>query len=165
MKRLNLLTVLLLSLFVLSTACCNKDDDNSTDPIDQLPPATQTGENTFGYLVNGTPISITNTREQVAIYQQGQLQFGGGGVNINIVDPLEINTQYELIGRARYQVDPNPQLGCSYQFEDTLAGVLVFSKIDRVNYIISGTFEFSTVTDNCETINITNGRFDMKYIP
>ncbi|MFD2726605.1 hypothetical protein [Hyunsoonleella rubra] len=80
MKKITLMTALLLSAFVLTTTCCNKDDDNSTDPIDQLPPATQTGENTFGYLVNGTPISITNTREQVAIYQQGQLQFGGGAL-------------------------------------------------------------------------------------
>ncbi|WP_418602421.1 hypothetical protein [Hwangdonia sp.] len=61
----------------LSLSCCNKDD-NPRNPIDQLPPATQTGENTFGCLVNGEPLVITNSREQVAIYQQGQLQFGGG---------------------------------------------------------------------------------------
>jgi hypothetical protein len=70
-----------------------------------------------------------------------------------------------LDGRARYQVDTNPQLGCQYEFEDTYQGAIIFTKIDTVNFIISGTFEFSTVTENCENINITNGRFDLKYIP
>jgi len=57
------------------------------------------------------------------------------------------------------------QNSCLYDFDDTFEGYVNFSKIDKINYIVSGTFEFSTVTDDCETINITNGRFDMRYIP
>jgi hypothetical protein len=38
-----------------------------------------------------------------------------------------------------------------------------FSKIDRTNYILSGTFEFSAVTENCDTVKITDGRFDVHY--
>ncbi|MFD1161747.1 hypothetical protein [Hwangdonia seohaensis] len=148
----------------LSLSCCNKDD-NPRNPIDQLPPATQTGENTFGCLVNGEPLVITNSREQVAIYQQGQLQFGGGGITMILGDPIKINEEYDLTGKARFFVDPNPQLGCHYDFQDSYQGNLIFSKIDRVNYFISGTFSFSTITNNCEDIKITEGRFDMKYIP
>jgi len=48
MKRILLL---LLTTFTLS--CCNNDDDNPQNPLDQLPPATQTGANTFGCLING----------------------------------------------------------------------------------------------------------------
>ncbi|TRX39398.1 hypothetical protein [Flavobacterium restrictum] len=45
----------LLFLFATITLLisCNKDDDKSTNPIDQLPPATQTGANTAGCLVDG----------------------------------------------------------------------------------------------------------------
>ena len=46
-----------LFLFVTITfllSCCNKnDDDTPTNPLEQLPPATQTGANTFGCLLDG----------------------------------------------------------------------------------------------------------------
>ena len=42
-----------------------------------------------------------------------------------------------LDGRARYQVDTNPQLGCQYEFEDTYQGSITFTKIDTVNFIIT----------------------------
>ena len=69
--------LLLLTTFTLSS--CSNEDDKPTDPIDQLPPETQIGANTFGFLVNGQPISITNTSQVTAIYQGGLLQLGGGG--------------------------------------------------------------------------------------
>lgn len=46
----NILFVLLLTLL---NSCNNDDDNNSQDPVSQLPPATQTGENTFGALLDG----------------------------------------------------------------------------------------------------------------
>ncbi|WP_179346325.1 hypothetical protein [Winogradskyella ursingii] len=158
--------LLLFTITLLSTTACNNDDDNgSNDPIDQLPAATQTGENTFGCLINGEPFVVSNTNNQVAIYQQGQLQFGGGGISMIINEPFSTNNQSDLIGRARYIVDPNPQIGCHYEFEDSYEGFVVFSKIDTENFIISGIFQFSSVNDGCENIDITNGRFDLQYIP
>ena len=72
---------ILLSLFVLSllstTSCNNDDDNNPTDPIGQLPPATQTGENTFGALLDGEPF------------------IPGGGIN-----PLDC--VYQLIDGERF---------------------------------------------------------------
>jgi hypothetical protein len=44
---------LLLLLVTLTLSCCTKDDNKPKNPIDQLPPATQTGANTAGCLVNG----------------------------------------------------------------------------------------------------------------
>ncbi|WP_248724248.1 hypothetical protein [Seonamhaeicola sp. ML3] len=172
MKKLNLLTVLLLSLFVLSTACCNKDDDNSTDPIDQLPLATKTGENTFGYLVNGEAVVVSTTRKITAIYQQNQLQLGGGVTNDDIdVDialfvggPLEENISYSLVKLSKY-TNFNVLDKCKYDIEDAYEGSITFSNVDSQNLILSGTFEFSTVTNDCEDIKITNGRFDVKYTP
>jgi len=40
-------------ILLLSLGACSKDDDIPKSPIDQLPPATQTGENTFGCLLDG----------------------------------------------------------------------------------------------------------------
>lgn len=157
-------TLIVFSLMLMAVTNCKNDDDNLT-PLEQLPPITQTGKNTFGCLVNGEPLSITNSNNQVAIYQQGQLQFGGGGISMIINEPFSISNEIDLIGKARYIINPNPQLGCHYEFEDAYEGFVTFSKIDKTNYIISGIFEFSTVTDNCKDIKITNGRFDMQYIP
>jgi hypothetical protein len=49
MKPLKIILVLFCS-FLLLSASCKKEKSN---PIDNLPPATQTGANTFGCLVNG----------------------------------------------------------------------------------------------------------------
>lgn len=43
----------LLMLAVLTLSCFNNDDDQPQNPIDQLPPAMQTGEQTFGGIING----------------------------------------------------------------------------------------------------------------
>ena len=52
MKRINfLLFFLLLSALLFTSAKCRKDKNNN--PVDQLPPETQTGANTFGCLVDG----------------------------------------------------------------------------------------------------------------
>jgi hypothetical protein len=47
---------LLLFLALTINSCANNDDDNGlVGPISQLPPATQTGANTFGALLDGEP--------------------------------------------------------------------------------------------------------------
>lgn len=174
MKKLFLVLIL---LSLMSTTACNNDDDNgSKDPIDQLPIPTQTGENTFGCLINGQ-IKVPNSTNNVsAIYQGGGIQISAdiinNGVNesilIIVLDPFEINQNYDLTSlsnqRANFLVSSDSSF-CSYEFENTINGFINFSKIDQTNYIVSGTFEFSTMTDNCETINVTNGRFDLQYIP
>ena len=64
------LSTLLLLFILYGTGGCSSDDDNvnASDPVNQLPEATQTGENTFEALVNGEPITPK-----------------GGGINPNLV--------------------------------------------------------------------------------
>ncbi|PQV51603.1 hypothetical protein CLV33_101529 [Jejuia pallidilutea] len=163
MKKLSTFTLLMLSLMLLSTTSCKDDDDTPIDPIDQLPPPTQTGENTFGCLVNGEPLSTTNSNNMTAIYQGGFIQLGG--IYMLVSEPIEINREYSLLGDARFIEDDDGPAKCYYDFENTYEGFIIFSKVDRTNHIISGTFEFSTTKENCETLIVTNGRFDMRYIP
>jgi len=54
---------------------------------------------------------------------------------------------------------------CSNQIivTDTIVGgKLILLKADTINEIFSGTFEFTVVDSQCDTIKITNGRFDIK---
>jgi hypothetical protein len=163
--------LLLLLITTLTLGSCDKDDNKPQNPISQLPPETQTGANTFGCLINGEPFVVSNTSQQTAIYQGGFLQFGAKGIYMIVLNPIEIGANYQFMdlglgqASAKYFIDPNPQLGCHYDYNNTYQGNVKFTKIDTINYLISGTFEFSTVTDNCENINITNGRFDLQYIP
>ena len=102
--------------------------------------------------------------------------FWGGGridnleyeIELILNKPIETNITYPLTNfldnQAEY-ITKEENIICYYDFENTFSGKVNFSKIDRINFIISGKFEFSTVTQDCDTIRITDGRFDMQYIP
>tara|TARA_R110001592_G_scaffold236238_1_gene494495 strand:- start:3313 stop:3846 length:534 start_codon:yes stop_codon:yes gene_type:complete len=177
MKNLNyknkIYYILIISLALLFQNCELFGDDND---IPQFPEATQTGKGTFGFKLNGEIINVTNTSDQVAIYQSGILQLAAGVTNktykneiqIILEDPLQINKKYSLDNFPKYvskYIDYNNIINCDYEYSDTYEGTIIFSKIDKENYIISGTFEFSTKKDGCEDIKITQGVFDLKYIP
>lgn len=42
-------------------------------------------------------------------------------------------------------------------------GILTVKKLDTINQIISGTFWFTAVNSNGDTVKITDGRFDVYY--
>src|SRR5699024_4348154 len=75
------LTFCLIFTLCAAMTSCSKDDNNSKDPVDQLPPATQTGENTIGCLVNGEPLlpkGISPNGNRQCFYQlvDGEYYFG-----------------------------------------------------------------------------------------
>ena len=170
--------LILITTFTLS--CCNKEDDNPQNPIDQLPLATQTGANTFGCLINGEPFVVTNTSLQTAIYQDGGLLIGGqkninnnltqvsmfiSEANIGVI--IAENNLYVLnsnsVPKGEYYIENQ---NCFYFTSSNYTGSLMITKIDNINFIISGKFEFKSISENCaDIINITNGRFDLQYIP
>ncbi|NMH27534.1 DUF6252 family protein [Flavobacterium silvaticum] len=153
-------------LILLILASCQKDD-SPQNPVDQLPPITHSGEDTFGFLLNGEPISVTNSLGMTAIYQGGGIQFGSRGVYIVALDPFTVNVPYAFldIGQGTARAEYTQNQACYYDEADTFEGSVTFLHINTVNYTISGTFEFSTVNDQCDTVRITNGRFDMRYTP
>lgn len=160
--------LLVIFSFLIFQSCELFGDDNDSP---QLPEATQSGKNTFGFIINGETINVRNTSNQTAIYQGGFVQFGAGGVYIVVIDPFTIGETYLFddigtgISRSRYTAKVSENSFCRYEYSDTYQGSVTFTKIDKINYIISGTFEFSTKKDGCEDIKITNGRFDLRYIP
>jgi predicted small secreted protein len=172
--------ILLLLVTTFSLCCCDKDDDKPQNPVSQLPPETQVGANTFGCLINGEPFVVSNTSNQTAIYQDGGLLIGGQkNINnnltqvsmfiseANIGEIIAVNNSYVLnsnsVPKGEYYIENQ---NCFYFTSKNYTGSLMITKIDNINFIISGTFEFKSISENCtDIINITNGRFDLQYIP
>ncbi len=104
----------------------------------------------MGYLVNELPISVTNTSHITAIYQQNQLQFGGGVDNneidvsiiITIGGPLSTNISYDLVYPNNIAIFVNNGEGCYYDYPNTIEGYLTLTKFDQTNFIVSGNFDF-----------------------
>ena len=166
----------------LTLSCCKKDDDQSTNPIDQLPPATQTGEQTFGCLINGeafVPPSF-GSNSPSAFYQfvDGAYTLGisagtGGGtelksINIGCLDmPLIEEIEYTFLEFATGNYFAEYRIGAGFILDTSSSisnpGTLIITNFDQDNFIISGTFEFTVLDNDGGEINITNGRFDMNY--
>ncbi|WP_369414084.1 DUF6252 family protein [Desertivirga xinjiangensis] len=51
---------------------------------------------------------------------------------------------------------------CYYYEDRIVSGSLNITKIDLVNHFISCTFEFKLDKQGCQSINATEGRFDLK---
>lgn len=52
--------------------------------------------------------------------------------------------------------------GEKYETQSLNSGELKITKLDRENFIISGTFWFTAVNDQGDTIRVTDGRFDVR---
>jgi hypothetical protein len=175
------LFLLLLTVFTLCS--CDKDDDKAKTELDKLPPATQTGAQTFGCLIDGKafvpPKFGSNSPNAFYQFVGGAYTLGinaatGGGtelkgINIGCLDaPLISDSNYILLEKSppnyfgQYTIYGGGIIlnGTS---SANLPGNLTITRFDPVNFIISGIFEFTVLDDNGSEINITDGRFDMQY--
>ncbi|MDP1763189.1 MAG: DUF6252 family protein [Sediminibacterium sp.] len=177
--------------FVLLSSSCRKN--KPVNPIDQLPPETQTGANTFGCLVDGE------------VFKPGGAQLSGGSLGCNyqflgtganggyyfrlsgvkgsgnnqtavglFTDSLKIQEGVKYLldssekGKA-YSHYSNLANGSSqnewfYKTKKTnFGGELWIKKLDTVNQIVSGTFWFDAVNANGQKVQIREGRFDVRY--
>ncbi|MEI9945326.1 MAG: hypothetical protein WDN26_14060 [Chitinophagaceae bacterium] len=170
--------LLIISIFCNGNCRKNKIESNG------LPPATQEGKNTLGFLLNGETwepkgsngtanLSIdfdpgfNNGILGIAAYRiitSNNREYFGIGIkeNLNTYNaPATFSLSNSGLFRLRFENN-----GCSYFSTDAdtnVSGSLTLTKLDRTNHIISGTFNASVSKTGCETINITEGRFDMKY--
>lgn len=173
MKNQTLLLFLLLPL--LLAASCGKEDDDST-PSDKLPPATMTGENTFGCLVNGevwlphteafwdSPLSVVHDTYWVGC---DQLKIGARKDNPNVGSPnilqsFSINVWCPKLGDNDVQAVFWDNEGCGiYRLDSISPHILKITKLDTINFIAAGTFSFTVINQDCQdTLRITDGRFD-----
>lgn len=172
----------ILFFLFLSVSSCKKYKTDS--PLDQLPPATQEGRNTLGFLLNGepwTPKGWSGGTTNLSLYYDQS--YRGGILTINTYRQLSQDNKQSLgitidslQQKGIYNADKNSNLkfaftdrikNCEIDYFDTSIyrmGQLSITKIDKINQIISGTFEIVLYKSDClDTIKITNGRFDMKF--
>ena len=171
MKKLFLLAAIALTL-----SCCNKDDDHT----ESLPPATQTGAGTFACKVNGTSYIDTSGGYFNCFYQlvDGDYYFGIGGNDDNhdLFSIIKLASNASIIEEGMQYTLTCNELQNHYgevAFVDLLLnatscntsfGSMTITKLDFVNNIVSGTFEFDIVHPNTgETIQIREGRFDTLF--
>lgn len=168
-------------LFILSLVlfACHGDDDNPVAQIDLLPPATHTGENTFGCLLDGQAFLPDNLPGAYNCYYQ----FVGGDYYFNVgagntVNPdlnaraLVLKTEKKQIYEGEtYQLlelaDGNAYGVLSkngyYYTSQTDTGQLTITKLDFENNIVSGTFWYDVKDQNGMVHQIREGRFDMQF--
>jgi hypothetical protein len=176
------LLIYFLTVTVLTASMCKK---KPVDPIDQLPSATQTGANTFGCLVNGkvwVPKGYDGTGTP---NPHIKMETGLNGLPVLTIDTHQIinqnteGTVFLSIGNLlqaanfNYPSDMNFLFGWSKYFgncgtpafDTTIQkwGGGIITKLDLPNHIISGTFYCKFKAPQCDTVFLTDGRFDIKF--
>ena len=164
---------------LLLSFSCEKKNIFNPEPPDELPPATMTGANTFGCLVNG---EVWRPYTESIWESSLNVKHDKGWVNC---DQLFIGANRKFSSDFNQEIIINvwcPKLGinnitpgkgvfldffveppCGYRYRvDTLSPYTInITKLDTINNIASGTFEFTVINNECQdTLRITEGRFD-----
>ncbi|WBO84040.1 DUF6252 family protein [Hymenobacter yonginensis] len=163
---------------------CSKCKDNDPSPEARLPPVTQTGANTFGCLVNGeawTPQGNDGTANYTVSYD---LFPSGGIINIstyriygqgaNDFQTISVwakgiqgvGTFYFANSSSAAAGFLNRKTNCYWSSTDSAVtyrrGNLTITRLDLQAGIVSGTFDFTLYKPGCDSIRVTQGRFDKK---
>lgn len=164
-------------LVLLFAGSCKKNR-NQIPPDNPygLPNATQSGANIFACRINSQNwISQKGPNHLRGGIQNNVLSAGGfseQAMGISIMNFSHSLLNYQLHDTINafgiYQVNnscmANPSGGYGgVTFVKSINGLLSLSKVDTIKKIIAGTFWFKIKTDLCDTLSITDGRFDIRY--
>lgn len=182
------ITILLLFFLTSILSSCKKN--NTSDAEVTLPDATQEGKNTVGCFIDGVPFITSSFLSPLVIpvtasyfqyptsyYKAQFLSLGAidarfnldiaGDIVINKLDvsgPGEYNLIDKGICRNDYSCDGigyhNAKTNITYFAE---SGKLFITKLDTVNRIVSGLFNFTGRDSTGDKVEVTEGRFDAKY--
>ena len=165
-----------LFLLIALPSCQNDDDDCMG--VECLPPATQTGEGTFGCLVNGEPF-VDNSGRFNCFYQlvNGEYRFnlspnfrgkllteldiGCRNLDFKNIQSFDLASSDEGEGEATFLIGSELRdISTNQEFN----GVCNLSYFDAEANIISGTFNFRIYDTISEILyTVTEGRFDAKF--
>lgn len=184
--KTSFLFLLLLGISILTgTVSCKKYQPPKPDNPYGLPDATQSGQDIFACLVNGKPWIAGNIDEAVvgtvhpnSLDVSGILSTGDeveqmGLVIYQSIDNIEINIPYNLSDTAIIRSEMSGGgdscfAGSAYAYGSpfyvyAVSGQLVITKLDTARQIVSGTFWMDIPSPYCDTVKITDGRFDIRY--
>ena len=167
--------ILFLLLWLPLAVGCKKNE------IDALPPATQTGANTFGCLVNGKawvpsgkglfsdkPLEGGYFGKEFNLWIQATGK-DGSGLDLWVRNAVRVD-EYDL--KYTTGIQPNVifpknyayyyQSGTGYVTTPQYVGKITITRTDTVQGVLSGTFEFTCHNPKTgQTVSVTDGRFDL----
>lgn len=174
--KLHLSLLVLFFSLVLSSSRCKKQN---TEP--QLPPETTTGAMTFGCKVNGKVFVPKGSIDGPGIISQylflGNGPGGGWWLNLSAVDRYGAKGIYfrtdtllllenNVYSFKREKGYPSAEFAmglADYFMGNSDTGKMIVTRHDLNQRILSGRFSFTATNNNGEKINITEGRFDVRY--
>lgn len=176
---IRLSSIIFFMIFVISS--CNKDPYQDGTP--ELPPITMEGKNTFGFLLDGKV--WVPYQDHIGIYSDPtkEIRLNVNSFNLNARLKREKNKVSQWIHFDFFAEDVGIyQIGKDsfdrWIFNDFEINTFNCDRfnckpenseihvlfLDRSKRIISGTFYFKDITNDCgDTIQITGGRFDLKF--
>ena len=186
MKQLKIFIGSFLAFLLFTFSQCKKKNEEP-----QLPPETTTGAMTFGCKVNGKVFLPKDGRGRPGLYVQ-YVNLGAGpgggwylnipatnwipnppeGINIEtdsllVEEGLSYEFKYDELNNSKIKGTAFSGYGNGvngYIKTNADTGSLRIIKFDKINRILSGTFSYSaTDLSNGNKINITEGRFDIRY--
>jgi hypothetical protein len=160
----------------LSSGCDRFRRKDNPSPVEQLPPETQTGAGTFGCLVsgkpwtpkgfNGTPNFSPNLVPNGGVFSISTYRKDGDtdqAMNMGIKNLTSVGTYPFIIDNTGLIFYDTDNCG-SFQTDNSQSqGYFEITKYDMANYIVSGRFNAKLYKAGCDTLRITDGRFDIKF--
>ncbi|MBS1756218.1 MAG: hypothetical protein JSU03_02965 [Bacteroidetes bacterium] len=157
---------------------CKKDHSPTPDNPYGLPNATQTGAGVFACRINGRNFIAG---KQPYYLNGAQLQgsdtiaISGQPSNGKYFEFISLTIKGNLNEGATYSIDSiktiaalatdSTCLGISSNVITSFSkvGIVILTRFDKSNKIVSGTFNCAFPIPNCDTLTITDGRFDYHY--
>lgn len=189
-------TALALLLIITAAFFCGcKKDDSLPWPLSELPPATQSGENTFGCLINGEPfvpgIYVWDPISQALNVSYDEPNYGWEDDNRLIVhshckryndnDSVSIILNFALFplfSTGKYTISNTNYFNSNsyftkngplkiYEIDESALNQVTITRLDTAVNIASGTFEMNLreIDDSTDILQIRHGRFDVRYFP
>ena len=178
MKTRKFFSIALLPLLMLTLQHCDKNDPKPLTELEKLPPATQSGKRTFGCLVDGKAWVIEQITDVSAFYQTGTFGMYAGITNKLFYSVMSIHIDDQNLSETTYQLSEvngvdsedaryfDHRTSCEYLTGLEYGGTVTITHIDKINFIISGTFEFEAYSEDCtKVVKVSDGRFDVHYAP
>ena len=151
---------------------CSKSNNSAPDNTYGLPNATQIGANTFACRINGKNYIVSNWNIASGTLLNGDTLLGcKAPFGLQSFTYLTLSLKNKFLPEL-YSLD-NINYSIQYLTDSTCKGILSnvinanstigqieVTRFDKVNRIFSGKFNCKVPLKGCDTLNITDGRFD-----
>lgn len=176
MKKLQIISLAFLLLMCFCFAQCKKNKSPIPDNPYGLPNATQDGAWTMGCLINKKPWIPKDSWIHAFIHGDSLITINGetNGAYGSLIGVSFYINKGHFKSNEEHTLDSSYHI--SYVTDSTCLGIggasgitntsatfgsITITKLDTIKGIVSGLFNCAVPIPYCDTLNITNGRFDI----